>query len=145
MKSAAKERSEVEGNGAIRIQIGRKRPELLFRWKLLPNLVHSSIPEPREDGRRGVDFISLPEPAIFARGGGGMFYNQVRWLEIRAILSNLVPTKPGQAQSRLPFSLPSSFSVYLLPKLIRLISPMDTCPSRGEGRLPKTRSLPCMP
>ena len=50
MKSAAKERSEVEGNGAIRIQIGRKRPELLFRWKLLPNLVHSSIPEPRGGG-----------------------------------------------------------------------------------------------
>ena len=79
----------------------------------------------------GVDFISLPEPAIFARGGGGgggMFYNQVRWLEIRAILSNLVPTKPGQAQSRLPSFLPSSFSVYLLSKLIRLISFLDTCP-----------------
>ena len=60
----------------------------------------------------GVDFISLPEPAIFARGGGGMFYNQVRWLEIRAILSNLVPSKPGQAQSRLPPFLPLSQSIF---------------------------------
>ena len=60
----------------------------------------------------GVDFISLPEPAIFARGGGGMFYNQVRWLEIRAILSNLVPTKPGQAQSRLPSFLFLSLSSF---------------------------------
>ena len=50
----------------------------------------------------GVDFISLPEPAIFARGGGGMFYNQVRWLEIRAILSNLVPSRAKPSLVFLP-------------------------------------------
>ena len=75
----------------------------------------------------GVDFIW----AIFARGGGeleemaGMFYNQVKWLEIRAILSNLVLRPPSLPPS--PACLPSSFSVYLLSKLIRLISPLDTC------------------
>ena len=78
-----------------------------------------------------VDFIS---PELFSPGVEeeeeeevGMFYNQVKWLEIRAILSNLVLRPPRQAQSRFPSFLPSSFSVYLLSKLIRLISSLDTC------------------
>ena len=40
-----------------------------------------------------------------------MFYNQVKWLEIRAILSNLVLRPPRQAQSRFPSFLPLSQSI----------------------------------
>ena len=62
-----------------------------------------------------------------------MFYNQVKWLEIRAILSNLVLRPSAFAKPSLVSLLPSSFSVYLLSKLIRLISPLDTRVLREEG------------
>ena len=41
-----------------------------------------------------------------------MFYNQVKWLEIRAILSNLVLRPPHQAQSRFPSFLFLSLSSF---------------------------------
>ena len=41
-----------------------------------------------------------------------MFYNQVKWLEIRAILSNLVLRPPRQAQSRFPSFLLLSLSSF---------------------------------
>ena len=67
----------------------------------------------------------------------GMFYNQVKWLEIRAILSNLVLRPPSLPPSPAWLSdfLPSSFSVYLLSKLIRLISLLDTCLFSRRGKV----------
>ena len=64
----------------------------------------------------GVDFISaeLFSPGVEEEEEEevGMFYNQVKWLEIRAILSNLVPRPPSPSQSRFPSFLPLPQSVF---------------------------------